>query len=359
GPPGVAGHHGDRGHAGLGGTAARGVDDVVHGLAVAGPRPLEAGAGDDGAVGHGNLEQLAVGLERVFDRHPPAFGPGGRAHAAHVAAQAHAGAGRAPRENFGGDQVGGVALADAAQVERHAGRKGDGPDAGGQVDGCAPRSTAGGRSTGGTGGGRVAAVTGLHLLEGAVVPQGVQGREHGRVEPTGREIPRVHRPGDDVEGLLRHQGRPAGRGVQPAQLAGGPEPAPAAFQFLDAGFGPIEEGRAEVRPGVVGADDDQVGLGPHGREGALVDGGHDPALTWGAGCRRTWAERWWSWSWAEPWSWSSAWEPSWSAGSAGWQAAAWPSCRPRPGEVPWCWAPRWSVWHRNPSGRACPPRGPR
>src|SRR5439155_25879299 len=88
--------------------------------------------------------------------------------------------------------------------------------------------------------------------------------QHRRVERAAREQPGVDRPLDQLDGLARDAHRYAGPAVELAHLAVGPEPAPPLLEVVDPAPGLFVEA-------AWAADDDHVGVAPHGREPHAVD----------------------------------------------------------------------------------------
>src|SRR5579884_93459 len=141
-----------------------------------------------------------------------------------VAAEVDAGAGRPGGEGVGDHEVGGQALADAAGIEADAGRE---PDAV-AVDLDAGRAD----------GERAGAGAAVEEFEAPVVARPDHRAENGGVETADGDPPRLDGPLHQPAALGRERHplpRPAG---QVADLAVGPEPAPAGLEVVDAVPGP-------------------------------------------------------------------------------------------------------------------------
>ena len=103
---------------------------------VALPGPTQPGARGDRTLREREHPGRA-GVEGVVDRDDPAVGLGGCTERAEVAAEVDEHAARAAVDELTGDEVGGVALADASEVERDAGRQRDGAQTRVELDGGA------------------------------------------------------------------------------------------------------------------------------------------------------------------------------------------------------------------------------
>ena len=101
------------------------------------------------------------------------------------------------------------------------------------------------------------------LVEGAVVPRGLERGQDRRVVAMPGVAPRVDGPRDEVEGLGRHDHRRARGGVEAAQLTRRPEAAPHRLEPLDRGR---RHGAEIVAPGVIVAQREHRHVGSHGAE---------------------------------------------------------------------------------------------
>ena len=105
---------------------------------------------------------------------------------------------------------------------------------------------------------------GRDLVEAPVVTRGHERGEDRRVVATTGEPPRVDGPLDERERLRRHDHRRTGGGVQPAELARGPEAAPLRLERFDRrGRGRREIGGAAER--------EHRHIGAHGAEPRVRD----------------------------------------------------------------------------------------
>src|SRR5436190_1750425 len=228
------------------GQSRAGVDEVVERAAVALPRAAQSRARRDRA---GSQREHAghARFHRVVDGHDPAMRLGRVAPRAEVAAEVDEDAADAEFDQLPGHEVGGVALADATEVERHTGgpchrahdRVEHDPGASRRGAGRFPLRA------------RALAPDGVEV---AVVVGGHHGREHGGVVPPARAVPGVDRVRDERERLGRDDDRSPRRVVQRAQFARRPEPAPHRLESLDRDRGTIAEVRTvEGEHGDVGA----------------------------------------------------------------------------------------------------------
>ena len=179
---GLVGDDGDGGHVGAGRGARRGVDEVVALLAVDAPAPPGPGTRRQRSGDEIDHRGRVLGVRRVVDGDGEGVAVGQTAGDAQVAAEVDESRLGPADEEVDGDEVGGPAASDAAQVQMGAHGQGHAPGHRVEDDAGAPRRGEGHRARGGAG-------PGADLVERPVVA-GLHHRiEDGRVEAVAGVVP--------------------------------------------------------------------------------------------------------------------------------------------------------------------------